>query len=124
VPTIRTACLLVLLTVILAACSYAPPYSPTREDIASTERLGMIEQDRRPFPKHHVTAASKKVQTASETPAAVPNADDLSTTGSTAGHFSRSTPNIGTPEWDRQQAEFAREDAKINQMIRNICRGC
>jgi hypothetical protein len=39
-----------------------------------------------------------------------------------AGHAH--TPDVNSPEWNREQAEAAEKDRKLNQKIRSICRGC
>ena len=33
-------------------------------------------------------------------------------------------PNVGSPEWERQQAIAAQKDKELDTRIRNICRGC
>jgi hypothetical protein len=33
-------------------------------------------------------------------------------------------PRIGSPEWEREQAELARKDKDLAQKIQSICRGC
>jgi hypothetical protein len=37
---------------------------------------------------------------------------------------SASTPKIGSPEWEREQAENERRERHIRQVLQNICRGC
>jgi hypothetical protein len=33
-------------------------------------------------------------------------------------------PRVGSPEWEKQQAEIERKEKRLDQMIRSICRGC
>jgi len=34
------------------------------------------------------------------------------------------TPNVGSPEWEKDQAENKRKEQHIKQVIEGICRGC
>jgi len=36
----------------------------------------------------------------------------------------RRTPDVGTPEWEAQQAEEARQQKHLDGAIKSICRGC
>jgi hypothetical protein len=36
----------------------------------------------------------------------------------------RRTPDVGTPEWEAQQAEEARQQKHLDNAIKSICRGC
>ena len=37
---------------------------------------------------------------------------------------SATTPRIGSPEWEREQAENERRERYIRHVLQNICRGC
>jgi hypothetical protein len=37
---------------------------------------------------------------------------------------SATTPKIGSPEWEREQAENERRERYIRHVLQNICRGC
>src|SRR5438105_13270160 len=34
------------------------------------------------------------------------------------------TPRVGTPEWEREQAQNEREEKRVRSVIQSICRGC
>jgi hypothetical protein len=34
------------------------------------------------------------------------------------------SPRIGTPEWDKQEAEKARNEARLLKIMKGVCRGC
>jgi len=34
------------------------------------------------------------------------------------------TPRVGTPEWEREQARIEREEKRVQSVIQSICRGC
>lgn len=44
------------------------------------------------------------------------------TVSSDAQH--RPSPDVGTPEWDAQQAEEARQQKRLDEALKSICRGC
>jgi hypothetical protein len=46
------------------------------------------------------------------------------TTGSSPALESGTTPNIGSPEWKKEQAENERKDQRLKSIINSICRGC
>ena len=37
---------------------------------------------------------------------------------------SKTTPNVGSPEWKKEQAEDELKEKKLKQAIQGICRGC
>jgi len=46
------------------------------------------------------------------------------TTGSSSARESGTTPNIGSPEWKKEQAENERKEQHLKSIINSICRGC
>ena len=40
------------------------------------------------------------------------------------GSLSEDVPDVGSPEWQRQQDEAERKEKRLDTMIRGICRGC
>jgi hypothetical protein len=34
------------------------------------------------------------------------------------------SPQVGSPEWEKLQAENERKEQRLKQTIQNICRGC
>jgi hypothetical protein len=40
------------------------------------------------------------------------------------GAMNSTTPNVGSPEWEKEQAENERKEQHLKQVIENICRGC
>ena len=34
------------------------------------------------------------------------------------------SPRVGTPEWEREQAQNEREEKRVQSVIQSICRGC
>ncbi len=48
---------------------------------------------------------------------------DKSTT-SDLGSLYPTTPNVGSPEWKKEQAENERQEQHLKQVIGGICHGC
>ena len=46
------------------------------------------------------------------------------TTGSSPALKSGTTPNVGSPEWKKEQAENERKEQRLKSIINSICRGC
>jgi len=46
------------------------------------------------------------------------------TTGSSPALESGTTPNVGSPEWKKEQAENERKEQRLKSIINSICRGC
>ena len=40
------------------------------------------------------------------------------------GRKSKTTPNVGSPEWKKEQAEDELKEKHLKQAIQGICRGC
>jgi hypothetical protein len=40
------------------------------------------------------------------------------------GTLAATGPDIGSPQWQREQEESERKEKRLEQMIRGICRGC
>jgi hypothetical protein len=43
---------------------------------------------------------------------------------STSDSQHRPTPDVGTPEWEAQKAEEARQQKQLDNALKSICRGC
>jgi hypothetical protein len=56
-------------------------------------------------------------------PAAKPKPERF-TTGSSPALESGTTPNVGSPEWKKEQAENERKEQRLKSIINSICRGC
>ena len=107
--------LLLILATFLADCAAIAPLSQAREKaptkLAQTEPTHTVEmmselKSRTPMPP----VRNPKTATTS----AVSEKDSLSAT----------TPNVGSPEWKKEQAEDKRKEERLKQVIEGICRGC
>jgi hypothetical protein len=46
------------------------------------------------------------------------------TTGSSPAPDLGTTPNVGSPQWKKEQAENERKEEQLKKVINSICRGC
>jgi hypothetical protein len=116
-PRFGVASGLVAASLAIGGCSSAHPVMTNRADTAQWRlyRPGMEQPPRRvrtasrPSPRVLARSAHAEVET----------------TGTVAqGRAQRPWPRVGTPEWNELQAEDAERERRVQNAIRNICRGC
>jgi len=79
---------------------------------------------------HPVTAetqpAAKRVSLHASKPAPkAPHTPTVAvTTAAEKAKTDAPSPQVGSPEWDKLQAENERKEQRLKQTIQNICRGC
>jgi hypothetical protein len=103
--------LLLIFGAFLAGCAATTPLLHGQENV-STE----IAQPDRP-PTAEVRSVPKKSKPPAPKPATASTTSDKDTINST-------TPNVGSQEWEKEQAENERKEQHIRQVIQGICRGC
>jgi len=99
----------------LAACgssslTYAPP-PPQASYAERTAAVRSIEAPRRRVARRNSGATASAYE---------PGADETGTTYVQPAV----TPNVGTPEWKREEAHNEREETRVKSIIQSICRGC
>lgn len=110
-----------MLVLLLSNCSSAPRYLAASEGARAEGQISRTVEIAEERPNKPGLARHKQSPTA----ASAQRKLESSPSGNVgaAARVSES-PRIGTPEWEREQAEEKRRDDEINKMIRNICRGC
>ena len=68
-----------------------------------------------------LTAAARPEATAPRPRAPKPA---IAATASDKSKSDAPSPTVGSPEWEKQQAENERKEQRLKQTIQNICRGC
>lgn len=106
---------------LLSNCTSATRYWATSDGARAEGQVTRTAEVAEERPNKRVSARPKQSPTAASAQRKI----ESSPSGS-VGAATRlgETPKIGTPEWEREQAEEKRRDEEINRMIRNICRGC
>src|SRR5260370_41477317 len=91
--------------------SAAPAALPHAVGYASADELPIERQHPTKKPRPDSTSAAQQRQPKSDAAPGVP-------------YSSATTPNVGSPEWKRDQEETARREKELARKLNSICRGC
>lgn len=124
-PRFATPIGLILATVVLCGCVSTRPVDTTQYrlyrpgmETEAPRRVGMAP--RRPAPVLARDAESEIPVTGTVAQSAAQPA--AQSAGQSTTH--RPWPRVGTPEWQQLQLDEAKREQRIQDAIRNICRGC
>jgi hypothetical protein len=119
------AALLVSLGIALANCSmsqFSLWPSPPSQTASVSPAPPVAESDLDAAPADGPRTAQAVHRSARKSASREP-ARDVASTGS-VNRLSGPAPVIGSPEWNRQQAENERKEKRLDSLIRGICSGC
>jgi hypothetical protein len=109
----RAGTLVVLLAAVLPGCTSGSALLPREDPAVARVTQQEIEPDEVGYSRPRVRA-----RRAART---IPSKE---TTSSIDMDGRRTMPAVGSPEWHRAKAEDEEKERRLNQTIRNICRGC
>jgi type IV secretory pathway VirB10-like protein len=103
--------LLLIFAVFLASCAAIAPLAQENVSTprAQTERI-------------HIAEVKPEAKTPTPKPPA-PKPKPVATT-SDKGSMYPTTPNVGSPEWEKEQADDKRKEEHLKKLIEGICHGC
>ena len=113
--TIWRVVLIFILAAFLGSCTTATSL-PMAQEEASTKMV-----------QTKITYAAKmksKVKTSTSKQLALKQKPAGASSTADEERESETTPNVGSPEWKREQAENERKEEQIKKVIQGICRGC
>lgn len=96
----------------LAGCAATNPLLPAQENFV----LWNTDQPE-PTPTAEVRSAAKTPKS----PAPKPTTASVT---SDKGALNSTTPEFGSPEWEKEQAENERKEQHLKQVLESICHGC
>jgi predicted component of type VI protein secretion system len=103
--------LLLILAAFLAGCAATTPPLQAQGNVSTK----IAQPDRPPTAKVRSEARKLKL------PAPKPTAASIT---ADKGSMNLTTPNVGSPEWEKEQAENERKEQHIQRVMQSICRGC
>ena len=113
--TISRVLLLLTFPALLGSCTAATSLPYVQESVSTKMAQAEVTHPATVKPK---TKASMSKQPAPKQKAAKtsPPSDD--------GPTSQTTPNVGSPEWKKEEAQNERKEENLKRIIQGICRGC
>src|SRR5215204_4029576 len=111
--SMRVVAGLCVTTLYLSACSPPPPPSFYRAQQLTLVRIEAGDHSARPA--HH----RPRIRAAAPAPATASRAAAQPTSV-----LHPVTPQVGSPEWEREQAMIQRREQQMKDVIRSICTGC
>lgn len=99
--------------------------APAEPAVAAEQRMRVAEA-----PKPKRPGAKSEGRKNPDVTGSVPGGSNRYYTASGRGNYvatgalSEDVPDVGSPEWQRQQDEAERKEKRLDTLIRGICRGC
>ena len=112
--TISRVLLLLIFPALLGSCT-AATWLPQAQESVSTKAEAEVTHPAKVNSK--TKAATSKQPAPKEKAAAVSRPSD-------EGPVSKTTPNVGSPEWKKEQAQNERKEENLKRIMQGICRGC
>ena len=126
--TLRLLPLLVVLAVLTGCAGTNPLPQVQRNESTNTAHASVgpeLQPDVKSPKRKHAVAKSKPRPAATVSASAATSASAASASaGSGNEMLSPTTPNVGSPEWEKEKAYNEHREQKIKQVIEGICRGC
>jgi hypothetical protein len=123
--------LLPLLVVLagLTNCAGIAPLPQVQRNESTNNAHASIGTELQPDVKNpkrkHALLKSKPRPAAATVSASAASASAASASAASGNEMlSPTTPNVGSPEWEKEKAYNERKEQKIKQVIDSICRGC
>ena len=114
---------LVMVAAVLTSCAGYTPLPQVQRNESTNNAHASIGTELQPNvqnPKRKHALAKSKPR-----PAATASASAASALAASGNEMlSPTTPDVGSPEWEKEKAYNERKEQKIKQVIEGICRGC
>ena len=99
----------------LAGCAAATPLPQAQENISKKIAQNDLT---------HPAEVRSEAKTLTPKPRAPKPKPAMPSTASDKGSASLTTPNVGSPEWKKEQAVNERKEQHLKMVIEGICHGC
>ena len=114
---------LFIVAAVLTSCAGIAPLPQAQRNESTNNAHASIGTELQPDvqnPKRKHALAKSKPR-----PAATASASAASALAASGNEMlSPTTPDVGSPEWEKEKAYNERKEQKIKQVIESICRGC